>query len=154
MDGTYIGLKFTEASKKTILSIIEMLQIKKPINLDDLHLTLIYSLQIMKPYKPLKVIKDKIIIKDIAIWPTGNDKHALVLIVHSNYLIDKHNELISTYDGVHSFPSYIPHITLSLDIDPEIEISYEVKKRILNQPLMASHEYVEALKPGWTSSLD
>lgn len=41
---------------------------------------------------------------------------SLILLLHSPWLVMRHNELRRVHDATHDYPEYIPHVTLSYNI--------------------------------------
>ena len=50
------------------------------------------------------------------IFETADKKRALVVVLKSEYLVNRHKELMTNYNLTYDFDEYIPHITLSYDI--------------------------------------
>lgn len=101
------------------------------------HITLMYDLEsnfkeieLKKPIGRCKVIGFDIF-KD-------SSKYALVALIESNYIMQRHSELESL-GFHHSFDNFIPHITLgylktefknNLKIDSKVDLNFNIKSRI------------------------
>lgn len=145
MAGTYIAVKFDEATLDRIESIQKQLNLYNIVPRDKLHSTICYS-RVDVPYFPDET--PKVIGKSKGLLIFNNDKRALVLTIDSPYLVSKHEltkELGATYD----YPDYIPHVTLSYDIG---YISYD-ESQVPEIDIGITTEYVEALDLDWTDSL-
>ena len=116
--GVYVGVRFTMAADEDISIFCEENAIPNPIPEKEIHSTLIYSTKY-----------DNIVINDVGedlgnaepkkfhIFETQDNKRALVLLIKSEYLTSRHKELMKKYDLTYNFDEYIPHITLSYDIE-------------------------------------
>jgi hypothetical protein len=104
---------------------------KLDIDLDPLkylyHITLMYDpesdfkeIELKRPDESCKVIGFDIF-KD-------SGKDALVALIESNYIMQRHSELESL-GFHHSFDKFIPHITLGY-LNGEINLDFKVKSRI------------------------
>lgn len=118
--GTYAGVRFSEDSVNKIMKIVKGLP--NPISKNDVHTTLLYSRKYLPNYEPLGDIKEIAKVNGFKIFHTQDDKRALVLTLDCTFLINRHNELMNEHKATYDFPEYIPHITLSYDIeDRQIE---------------------------------
>ena len=101
------------------------------LNLDPLkylyHITLMYDpksnfkeIELKDPIGRCKVIGFDIF-KD-------SGKDALVALIESNYIMQRHSELES-FGFRHSFDKFIPHITLGY-LNGEINLDFNIKSRI------------------------
>ena len=91
------------------------------------HITLMYDLE--SNFKEIE-LKDpiggcKVIGFDIF---KDSNKDALVALIESNYIVQRHSELESL-GFHHSFDNFIPHITLGY-LNGEINLDFKVKSRI------------------------
>ena len=104
---------------------------KLNVDLDPLkylyHITLMFDktsdfkeIELKDPIGSCKVIRFDIF-KD-------SDKDALVALVESNYIMQRHSELESLRFH-HSFDNFIPHITLGY-LKSKIDLDFKVKSRI------------------------
>lgn len=140
--GTYAAVRFTEDTLDLIEDLQKVLNIFDPVPRDKIHSTICFS-RVFVPYRPIEAkhfvgLTDKLTVFE------HNGKRALVLLLDSGYLNERHNyamALGATFD----FPSYNPHITLSYDIGaseiPNINVS--------GIPLTSLTEYVEDLDLEW-----
>ncbi len=116
--GIYVGVRYTMAVDEDISIFCQENNIPNPIPEKEIHSTLIYSTKY-----------DNIVINDVGedlgnaepkkfhIFETQDNKRALVLLIKSEYLTSRHKELMKKYDLTYDFDEYIPHITLSYDIE-------------------------------------
>lgn len=116
--GVYVAVKFTQAAAEDISIFCQENNIPNPIPEKEIHSTLIYSTKY-----------DNIVINDVGedlgnaepkkfhIFETQDNKRALVIILKSEYLTIRHKELMEKYNLTYDFDEYIPHITLSYDIE-------------------------------------
>ena len=107
--GTYVGMYPTI---QTLKNLDEWAQ-DNGVQLDEvLHTTVLYS------RVPVKIDTDNFLQSYSYVMPcrpikfTSYQNANLVLLLHSDWLIRKHNRYINL-GGTHDFPEYIPHITLS-----------------------------------------
>lgn len=145
MKGTYVGVRFSEKSLKTIKSLQKMYKIPDPTPADDIHATICYS-RTPVDFIPKTNLSEKID-REVCfhVFNTGDGKRALVLKIKSDYLKKRHNdanELGASYD----YPDYIPHITLSYDIGEKM---FPTKKFKLESELEIISEYKEDLDLRW-----
>lgn len=104
---------------------------KLDIDLDPLkylyHITLMYDLE--SDFKEIE-LKDPIgrckVIRFDIFKDSGKD--ALVALIESNYIMQRHSELESL-GFHHSFDNFIPHITLGY-LNGKINLDFNVKSRI------------------------
>lgn len=132
MKGKYVEVKLSEESKNYIESLGYLYDIPMLISKEDYHITVIYSKN--KPMTGLELDEEIIEYCEI-IGFNKFDDDLLVLLVKSEYLENKHKELMDNYDGEYDFDEYIPHITLSYDagkFNKKLENNFK-QNLILNQ---------------------
>lgn len=148
-NGIYVAVKYTDESVDILSKFIEDNHIANPVNVLDIHTTIIYSRQYDEietmGYKfniPVEIFK-------FEVWKTQGGKSALVAKLFAPELIKRHHYLMSNHDLTYDFPEYKPHITLSYDIGDDFDINLLDASSI--NKLYTSHEYVEDLELDWTS---
>lgn len=115
--GLYIGVRFAQSFCEDLILFCSKNEIPNRVQRDEIHSTLIYSSKF-----------DNVVINDdgediglgeplsFHIFETKDNKKALVLLIESEYLSNRHTELMCNYNLTYDFDEYIPHITLSYDI--------------------------------------
>lgn len=140
--GTYAGVRFSEDSVNKIMKIVEGLP--NPISKEDVHTTLLYSRKYLPNYEPLGDIKEIAKVNGFKIFETQDNKRALVLTLDCPFLINRHNELMKEHKATYDFPEYIPHITLSYDIEDR-----QIEDINFKETLELNQEYKEDLNLDW-----
>ena len=107
--GIYVAVKHKGAS---IDSLKKKLNITNPH--EDYHCTLIYS----KQYDNVEVNPKTTYNASVVGLHAFSDTF-LVCVLDCPELVARHKELMSTYNLVYDYDEYIPHITLSYDINKE-----------------------------------
>lgn len=141
--GTYVGVRFDDETKNKVKEIQTQLNLFEPTPIDKLHSTICFS-RVPVPYKPLSEACKIGSTTKFKVFKTATGKRALVLLIDSDYLRDRHeyaNVLGATYD----FPDYQPHITLAYDIGAR-----KIPDSIEPFEVGITHEYVEDLDLEWT----
>lgn len=123
-NGTYVGLNPTEKTRDSIEALQKRIGVKNPVGRDELHCTLIYSEKGNPDFRPYDRGMEA---EAVELKLFGENKNILVLTIHSDDLIMRHEQL--RHLGLrHSFDPYAPHITLSYDYQGEsldAEILYD-----------------------------
>lgn len=145
MKGSYVGVRYSEQSLKMLKDLQKMYQVPNPTPVKDMHTTVAFSRN--KIDFPIEKKISQFVSREVSfhVFKTGSGKRALVLKIKSDYLKSRHelaNELGATYD----FPDYIPHITLSYDIE---ERNFTKKSFKLESDLEIVSEYGEVLDLNW-----
>lgn len=117
-EGVYVGVRFSDESKEDLLELIKALNVQNPVAAEDFHATVIYSKK--SPSSPLKVIgvldkPELTVAKELHIFPTREEKNALVIKLESAFLKSRHEALMKEYNLSYDFDEYIPHVTISYD---------------------------------------
>lgn len=151
-DGVYVGVKFSDTTKKSIKNFIKNNKIENPINTEKLHSTLIYSRKYDKNVKKDKAfgnIDPVWIGKPIGfeIWPTQDKKHALVLKYKSKEMIAEHERLMKKYDLTYDYPEFKTHLTLSYAVDKDYPLDKLSLKDFPDIEIIS--EYYEDLIMDW-----
>jgi len=109
-----IGIKPNVRSGKFLFKTMSKYNVPKLVKQKKLHSSLIISDNKILRFKPKQ---DEIVatITSIEIWRTRGDKNALILILNSPELLERHTELSLKYDIIQDM-EYLPHITLSYNI--------------------------------------
>lgn len=113
--GTFVGMRFSEDSVKKIMKFIKDNKVPNPIDKDDLHVTVVYSLNIMDGYEPKGELDPPIEVEPKKISLFGEDKDALVVELKSSKLRKRNREIVDTYKPKQTYTDYKPHFTLSYD---------------------------------------
>lgn len=114
-NGTYVCAMPTEESKESIVKLQKRLNIKNPVEPDDLHVTIMYSRKGSPDLPPSDTFKTA---KPLSLELFGEDKNCLVLCLDSPDLEMRHEQL-SVYGLKHTFTPYEPHVTLTTDYQDE-----------------------------------
>jgi 2'-5' RNA ligase len=148
-DGIYVALRFDEETKQQVRDFLKNNNIPNPINVDKLHTTLLYSkknvpnLKVRGQLDPALELEPK----NFEIFPTQNNKNALVLKLHNDDIVKRHQEFLNM-GGTSDYPEFKPHVTLSYDVGDEFSIdslsNYQFK------PFKAVEEYAEPLNLHWS----
>lgn len=114
--GTYAGIKFSWDTIQDLRHFIVQNKIPSTITNPDFHSTLLYSRKQLSDYTPLGTIDEDATFKGFSIWEGKGGKNALVMEIQSQWMIDRHNELMNRHDATYDFDEYKPHVTLSYDV--------------------------------------
>lgn len=123
--GVYIRLEYKYDSVKKLYKYLIDNNIPNHINMNDIHTTLLYSKKCLDGYIPENKLKN-INVKPLRfeMWKTCENSNCLVLLVENKNINKLHNYIVKYYKGKHFRKQFIPHITLSYDID----INYNYKE--------------------------
>lgn len=140
--GTFIGIRFDEQTKERIKALIDDLKIKNPINLGDLHTTLVYSAnKTIDGFEPQEI--DQVATPDqFDIFSGSDGKKCLVIKLNCDYLKNRNKEIVSKYGVVEKWPEYKPHVTLSYDYEGGIPDAKVLKNMTFN----IKNEYMEPIR--------
>ena len=139
--GTYVGIRLDEASKKEIIRLQETLRLENPLDADKFHVTVLYSRkQVDVPQSDAEYSAK---IEYIDCWETKDGNHAVVAKMKCPELVARHDDLISI-GGTHDYPDYTPHVTLSYD-DMITPVFVDCDVRLVD-------EYIEPLDLNWTDN--
>ena len=153
--GTYAGVYFDEDTKKAVKKYLEDNDIPKPVNVDKLHTTLLYSRKFLPDYIPGGMY-DKPLIGtpvELVVWKTQGDEgkepaNCLVMKYDCPELVDRHKSLMKEHGATFDYPEYTPHITLSYDIgDMDVDSLSDIKETIKQVGIV--EEYGEDLQLDW-----
>lgn len=116
-NGLYVAVKFSQQSVELIEQFRDSLSVPNPLDGSEFHCTVIYS---RKPpnaaVKVLGAIEEQYAsVSNLKIFKSHKGANVLVLVLDSDFLINRHKQLMQQYDLSYDFDSYIPHITISYD---------------------------------------
>lgn len=142
--GVYLAVKYTQSAAEDLMSYIKDNNIPSTLTKDDIHSTVIYS----RKYADISINDEG---EDLGyaeplkfhIFETQEDKRALVILLKSEYLENRHNNLMKEHNLTYDYEKYLPHITLSYDIG-----DYDISKldiKDLPKHLTINTEYKEDL---------
>lgn len=155
--GTYVGVRFDDDSKSRINDLMTQLKLEKPIPLDKLHSTVVYSdkkrLDGFKSQGDLGYGKKPFtaIPKNFTLFPNSEgDTNCLVIELESDFLKDRNSNIVNKYGVEQKFPDYRPHITLSYDYNGDLPDDELLKS--LGE-ITLDHEYDEPLDDEFVNKL-
>jgi hypothetical protein len=143
--GTYAGLKFSNDDCDIIVELANQLKLPNPIEKNDIHMTMIYSRKYLPNYEAAGQIDEWAYPKEFHVFDTFDKKRALVLKLDCPFAIKRHNQIMKEHKATYDYPEYIPHITLSYDIE-DMEVP-EFKN--LPKEFHIDTEYMEDLELEW-----
>lgn len=142
-NGKYITLKPDEQSKAHLLSLMEKLGLEKPVQENDLHITLIYSKEVTKEANNYKTNQKEYTVSVSHFDLYGDKKDHLVIVINSEELHKKHNHLKEN-GFQHSYEKYNPHITIAFNVS---EVPDDILLETLNdKKLIFSNEEIYDIK--------
>ncbi len=151
-DGTFAGVRFSDASVRTLKEFADANQIPNQTPTEDYHSTLLFSHTPLKDYEPWGAYKSALtaIPKYATIFGDGDEK-ALVIVLDAPGLVKRHKYLMSKHpEATWDHDDFIPHVTLSYnagDFDPN---SLDVSQI---GPLDFVEEYSADIEPDWEKNL-
>ena len=146
--GTYAGIRLSDDDVDVIVNLCKELKLPNPTPRKDIHITLLYSRKHVPDLKLDDIIDEWAYPDKFHVFPTFDDKRALVLKLQSKYCINRHKQLMSDYDATYDYPEYIPHVTLSYDIgDMKMPTFKDVEE--MPKEFHLDKEYQEDLKLEW-----
>lgn len=140
--GLYVAVQFNENTKDNIQEFIRKYKIPSGIEREDTHCTLIYS-TVYDDVQINEEIEEYCSPKELIVFDTRDGKRALVISLNSDYLENRHIEIMKDSKLVYDYDKYIPHITLSYDIG-----NYTIPEDIVfpKDDFLIIGEYKEDLK--------
>jgi len=126
VNGTFVGVKYSAKTEYDIISFMENNNIPNPIKKEELHTTLIFS---RTKIENLSIDEEIYPIVGYGvspnIWESGDKTtHVLVVKISAPRLVERHKDIMQSHpEATYDFPEYIPHVTLSYDIDPQFDIN-------------------------------
>lgn len=115
--GTYAGIRFSEDTNKAL----EVLSFQLPNGITDFHTTLLYSRDNLPNYIPQGEIYPiwSVDLDTISLekWDTEDGNSIAVITYRCPNLESRHKHLTKAHNAKWDYDSYIPHITLSYNIE-------------------------------------
>jgi 2'-5' RNA ligase len=147
--GTYAQLELSDSSAQQIVRWQQQLEVAAPTPQDDLHCTVVYSVQ---PCSSIDSIKSQwpitAKVAGLSVFPTQSGAHCLVLELDSPE-IEKLHGLCRALGCSHSYSSYRPHVTLTYEW-PSDQPPQDTD-HIVGQTLKFVSWSVRGLNPKWSS---
>lgn len=145
--GTYVGGKFSKDVEEGLKKFSKENNIPN-VN-TDYHTTIIYSTRAMPKFKALGKVDYDTPLRSFKIFE-GETK-VLVLVLDSPELVQRHKEIMKEYNGTYNFPEYIPHITLSYDLE-DFDINTLDIEDLDDIDFKVIEEYQEDLQLDWKNT--
>jgi hypothetical protein len=142
--GTFIGLNFSKSTLDGIEKFQQAIGLKNIVNINDIHTTVLCSLDDIidfkfKDFKGLKISEFK-----LGKMKTQKGIDCLVIEFNEEMIIKRHEEVLQLYNVVSFYGEFKGHISLSYDCG-DMDISNIDIKTYLNE-LEVENEYFEELK--------
>lgn len=127
--GTYAAVEFAPHTVKALHEFYNDHKIPNMIQPNDFHTTLLYSRTHCPNYVPVRYHKPMVgVPKEHNVWEPKSNKvveteenskssRCLVLKYHCPELYQRHHDLMKEHNATYDYPDFIPHITLSYDIE-------------------------------------
>lgn len=151
-DGTFAGVKFSDASMQTLKAFSDKNNIPNPTPPEDYHATLLFSHVPLPDYTPWGTYKQVLtaIPKDVKIWGEGDEK-ALIIVLDAPGLVKRHKYLMNKHpEATWDHDEFIPHVTLSYDAGDFDLNSLDVTDI---GPLEFIEEYSADIEEDWEKNL-
>jgi hypothetical protein len=145
--GTYAGVNFSAKTLETLRQFGIENEIPNRLQTRKLHTTLLYSRKYLPNYQPAGAI-DPPLVATFKAWdvfltrPTtdgAESKRALVMKLDCFPLWQRHIDLMNEHQATYDYLEYVPHISLSYDIDdfdyfalPKFEGEIEIVNEYMN----------------------
>jgi hypothetical protein len=143
--GSYAAVKFSPETVKALEAYQFDNNIPNPLAADEFHSTVMFSRKYIPEFELLDHVPDwEGIFTKFGIFDSDGD-NALVLKYDCHELSERFDEIIKKYDATWDHPSFIPHITLSYnveDLDPSSLPKFE-------EPIIIVSEFADDLDLGW-----
>lgn len=137
--GSFVGVKLTTESNARLCGWLQENLIKNPMSPDKLHVTLVLDKTGPIRYHPITYPQPvPVDPRTYTIDLFGEEKNIMVLKFESPFLEDRHQKLRKRHGLSWDFPTYIPHITLTHEVQ---EIVTELEPP--NFELELGREYLE-----------
>lgn len=124
--GLYVAVNFNQSTRDKLYEFIQNNNIPSAMTRDDFHSTIIYSTK----YDNVPIndnLEEYAEAKSFEVFNTQDNKRCLVIKLNSDYLVNRHKELMNNYNLTYDYPTYNAHITLSYDIG-----EYDISKLNIN----------------------
>lgn len=119
--GTFIGVKWHPDDIENMLN--HYMDDIENLNTGEVHTTLVHStINIEDEFEFADNAKDQIATVT-GLERLGKNGECLVALLKCKWLQTRHEYIHSTTNAVFSWPEYKPHITLSYDFDPDVQLS-------------------------------
>jgi hypothetical protein len=138
---TYAAVKVSPTAASNIIDTAKKLGIPNLLNPSDIHCTLLYSRKQVPLSGNIDVDYDALV-SNFELF--GDNKEILVIKLLSDDIKKRHKFLMDTYDATYDYDEYIPHITLSYNID-KFDISNIDIKAFNNSDFKFIYEYYKDL---------
>ena len=139
--GSYAAVTFDPATVKALEAYQYDNQIPNPLSPDEFHTTVMFSRNYIPTFETLgNQMEWPGMFTKWGIFPSY-DKSALVLKYECHQLTDLFEQIMKKYDATWDHPSFIPHITLSYNVD-DLDISQLPK---YDGPIIIINEYSDDL---------
>jgi hypothetical protein len=127
------------------------LEIPNLYSIDKMHTTLVYCDNDKQTVDIETVLNNYYIeLKNPRLELLGEEKNCLALVFDSEKLTQRHTELLSQNNLYHGWPSYTPHITISIDLKGfDFSDITSVKLQLPLQFLKIEKEVVESINKDW-----
>lgn len=153
--GTYAGVRFDTNTQTRIDKYMKKNNIPNRVPTNKLHTTVLYSRKFLPNYKPIGKLVPPLIghPKKLVIWKTnppagGPSTNCLILIFDCKELVKRHKQLMKEHSATYDYDEYVPHITLSYDIEDITNVDdLQDCKTIGN--IMIVEEYAQELDLNW-----
>ena len=116
--GMYVWADFDHESKLALYRIVQQFEIPNAVRPDKLHITILCSTVDLQTYRPTDKYATAVSLTPVRfeIWGTATTP-CLVLVLDSDIVKQHHDFLVAKHGAKHTFSNYIPHVTLSYDIN-------------------------------------
>lgn len=151
-EGTFAGVKFSDASMQTLKAFSDKNNIPNPAPPKDYHATLLFSHTPLPDYEPRGSYKAALTaIPKYATIFGDDDEKALVIVLDAPRLVKRHKYLMSKHpEATWDHDDFIPHVTLSYnvgDFDPNNLNVSDIG------PLDIVEEYSADIEADWEKNL-
>jgi 2'-5' RNA ligase len=151
--GMFVGVKFSKDSCDKLIDIMDKLGLDKPTPRKDLHCTVMYTEKPIPEFaedhpEPSEFDPPKIAaISDFDVFTAQDGGEVLVLRIKSEFLDDRHNEIIDGYGAEYTHDKYKPHITLTYSENKLDLTQWDIED--YKGDLEIVSEYSSPLDPEW-----
>jgi hypothetical protein len=155
--GTYVAITYENNCVTRLINLCEEMGIPNITPHSKIHTTLIYSTNYAEDVLVNSQTSYLAIIDKLDIFTSSSGINCLVAVLNCPTINARHQELMNTYGFNHGFPEYIPHITLSYDIEDWGKFEYMnkfIKDTKLLYMMIGTSEYTSDLDLNWKDKLD
>jgi hypothetical protein len=155
--GTYVAITYDNMCTKRLIDLCVMMDLPNIVRQEKIHTTLIYSTNYADNVLVNSECSYVAIIDELDIFTSDSGIKCLVARLNCPHMNARHKELMNTYNFNHGFPEYIPHITLSYDIEDWDKFDYfneYIKNTKLMYMMIGTSEYTTDLDLNWKDKLD